>query len=61
MTECKQGQFILFYKMLGKTSCGITVNLLQHTPVFTDGTYLIMLIGHPNYQGYPVSKGKTKL
>ena len=49
--------FSLFYKMSGKTSCGITINLLQRTPVFTDGTYLIMLIGHPNYQGYPVCKG----
>ena len=41
----------------GKTSCGVTINVLQRTPVFTDGTFLIMLIGHPNYQGYPVCKG----
>ncbi|XP_028400510.1 probable E3 ubiquitin-protein ligase HECTD4 [Dendronephthya gigantea] len=39
-----------------KTSCGITMNILQRTPLFTDGTYLMMVIGHPNYQGYPLCK-----
>ena len=38
----------------------MSVSVLQRTPVYTDGTYLIMLIGHPNYQGYPVCKGKIE-
>lgn len=39
-----------------KSSCGLTVSILLCTPIFTDGTDIIMLIGHPNYQGYPVCK-----
>lgn len=42
----------------GKTSCGMNITLLQRTPIYTDGTYLIMVIGHPNYHGYPLCKGE---
>lgn len=42
-----------------KTSCGLTTNSLLRASMLTDGTFLVMMIGHPYHQSYPVSKGNV--